>query len=160
MGVVAGKIMTTNVVTVTPETPIQAVAELLATHRFGALPVVAADGTVVGMVTEEDMVQRAARIHLPRHLDFLGGIVYLENPQTFTVEAEKILAITAREIMDDTLHWVRPDTPVEEVAARLLDEDLRRLLVLSEHRHLLGIITRADIVRMMTATDQSPEGSE
>jgi len=155
---VAAEIMTKTVVTVTPDTPLRQVADLLATNRFGGVPVLAPDGTVVGMVTEEDLVTRAAQVHLPRHLDFLGGIVYLENPQSFAAEAEKILALTAREIMDNTVASVSPDTPVETVATRMLAEDLRRLVVLDTERHLLGIITRADIVRMQTTPETFPEG--
>lgn len=155
---VAADIMTKTVVTVTPDTPLRQVADLLAANRFGGVPVLAPDGTVAGMVTEEDLVTRAAQVHLPRHLDFLGGIVYLENPQSFAAEAEKILALTAREIMDNTVASVSPDTPVETVATRMLAEDLRRLVVLDTERHLLGIITRADIVRMQTAPERFPEG--
>lgn len=153
----AEEIMTRDVVTVTPTTPVRDVAELLATRRFGALPVVEEDGVVVGIVTEEDMVARAAAFHLPRHVAFLGGIIYLENPQRFEEEAEKILAITAREIMDEIVPWAAPDTPVEEIASRMLSEDLRRLLVLDAKQHLLGIITRSDIVRMLSVGDRLPD---
>ena len=147
---VAADIMTRDVVTVSPDTPVETVAEMLASQRFGSLPVVDAVGNVLGIVTEEDLVKRAADLHLPRHVTFLGSVIYLENPQRFTAEAEKILAVTAREIMETSVPFMPPDTPVETVAARLLDEDLRRVLVLDEHDRLLGIITRADIVRMQT----------
>ena len=157
---VAADIMTKNVVTVAPETPVREVAEVLAANRFGGVPVIAPDGTVRGMVTEEDLVTRAAQVHLPRHLDFLGGIVYLENPQTFAAEAEKILALNAREIMDTTVDSVAPNTPVETIAARMLDKDLRRVLVLDAEQHVQGIITRADIVRMQTTSERLPEQHE
>jgi len=147
---VAADIMTRDVVTVLPDTPVETVAEMLANQRFGSLPVVETDGRVAGIVTEEDLVTRAASVHLPRHVTFLGSIIYLENPQHFTAEAEKILAVTAQEIMDTDIPFVHPDTPVEEVATRLLDEDLRRVLVLDDDKRLQGIITRADIVRMQT----------
>lgn len=147
---VAADIMTRDVITVSPDTPLGTVAETLASQRFGSLPVVDAAGHLLGIVTEEDLVARAADLHLPRHITFLGSIIYLENPQRFTEEAEKILAVTAREIMETSVPSTPPDTPVEVVAARMLDEDLRRVVVLDDERRLLGIITRADIVRMQT----------
>ncbi len=143
----AADIMTRTVVTVPPDMPVGEVAETLARERFGAVPVVDAAGVVRGIVTEEEMVARAAAFHLPRHIEFLGSIIYLENPQRFEEEAKRILALTAEEIMDHALPTVAPETPVADVAARLLDDDLRRLLVM-EGDHLRGIITRADIVRL------------
>lgn len=153
----AADIMTRDVVTAPPEMPIREVAELLAGKLFGSIPIVEADGRLVGIVTEEDMVSRAADIHLPRHLEFLGGIIYLEAPRRFAEEAEKILAMTAREIMDTDLVTIPPDTPVDEVATRMLQENLRRVLVVDDHACLIGIITRADIVRMLVVGEQLPD---
>lgn len=148
--VVAAEIMTRDVITVRPEMPVGEVAELLRAHRFGGVPVTDDAGTVLGVVTEEDLVERASRVHLPRYVIFLGAVVFLENPQKFNEEAAKILAVSAGEIMNRALDTVPADAPVEEVATRLLDDDLRRLLVLDDAGHLRGIITRADIVRLFT----------
>jgi len=158
--VVAADIMTRDVVTVSPETSVRDVGELLEVNHFGSLPVVDTNRKLLGLVTEEDLVSRAASIHLPRHITFLGGIVFLENPQRFEEEAEKILAINARDIMDEDVPTVLPDTPVDEIATRMLEGDLRRMLVLDEQGRLTGIITRADIVRMLTADGHLPGGEE
>ncbi len=157
---VATDIMTRDVVTVFPETPVREVGELLGNHRFGSVPVVDAQQVLQGIVTEEDLVSRAASFHLPRHITFLGGIVFLENPRRFEEEAERILAMTAREIMDVDVPTVSPDTPVEEVASLMLEENLRRLIVLDHEHHVLGIITRADIVRMLTTSGQLPDDGD
>lgn len=157
---VAADIMTREVVTVLPETPVREVGELLEKHRFGSVPVTDSERKLLGIVTEEDLVTRAASFHLPRHITFLGGIVFLENPQRFEEEAEKILAMTARDIMDDDVPTVAPDTAVDEIATRMLVNDLRRLLVLDDENRLQGIITRADIVRMQTASGQLPNHGE
>ena len=154
---VAADIMTRDVVAIPPETPVREVAQMLGSQRFGSVPVVDEHRHVLGVVSEEDLVLRLARLHLPRHITFLGGIIYLENPHRFTEEAEKILAVTAREIMETEAPFVRSDTPVEVVASRLLNDDLRRLLVLDEQDRLIGIITRADIVRMQVTEGSLPE---
>lgn len=159
MSMTAADIMTRDVVIVAPETPVREVAALLASHKIGAVPVVNAEGVVVGVATEEDMVKRAADIHLPRFvtLSFLGSIIYLEDPDRFREEAEKILATTAQEIMDTEIHTIAPSIEVDDVAAYLLDKELRRLLVLDDAGRLRGIITRADIVRVVTGRTDQPE---
>lgn len=154
---VAADIMTRSVVTASPDMPVGKVADLLSKERFGSMPVTDTEGRVLGIVTEEDLVMRAAHIHLPHHLSMFGGILYLENPQHFTDEAEKILAVTAREIMDTRVAFVYEDTPVETIATRMLHEDLRRMVVLDAEDRLAGIITRADIVRMETVEGRLPE---
>ncbi len=153
----AKEIMTRDVVTVQPETPVAEVAELLARRCFGAVPVVAGDGTVLGVVSEEDLVERASRVHLPHHVYFLGAVVYLEDPRKFAAEAEKILALTAREIMHRDFARIGADESIETVATRLLRDDLRRLLVLDDRGRLQGLITRADIVRTFTTEGRLPD---
>lgn len=155
--VVAADIMTRPVVTVSPETPVRTVADVLASHRFGSVPVIDAEAHLLGLVTEEDMVMRAVEIHLPRHITFLGSVIYLENPERFREEAEKILALTASDIMDTRYPTARPDESVSTLATRMLEGDLRRVLVLDEQSRLQGIITRADIIRMQIRGDQLPD---
>jgi CBS domain-containing protein len=154
---VAAAIMTKAVTTVSPETSVQKVAALLSSNCFGSLPVVDARGRVLGIISETNMVRRAAEIHLPRHLEFLGSIIYLDNPQRFTEEAKAILALTAQDIMEKQFAATRPDVPVAVIATRLLAEDLRRLLVVDADGILLGIITRADIVRQLASRESSPD---
>ena len=60
---VAG-VMTRDVTSVSPETPLLDAARLLREHRFGCLPVTEADGTLVGIVTEADFVRLAAELLL------------------------------------------------------------------------------------------------
>jgi len=153
----AAEIMTAPVITVSPSTSVHDVATLLASKSFGSSPVVDAQGRVLGVVTEESMVRRAAAIHLPRHLEFLGSIIYLENPSSFTEEAKSILAMTAEDIMEKHFAETRPDVSLDMIATRLLAEDLRRVLVIDKEGVLCGIITRADIVRQLALTEQSPD---
>lgn len=153
--IVAADIMTTDVIAVTAETPVAEVAELLASNKFGSVPVLGEDDAVIGIVAEEDLVERASQVHLPNHVVFLGSVIYLENPAKFREEAEKILAMTARDIMHAQVIAVNPDTPVEELASRMLD-GTRRVLVLDADHRLLGIVTRADIVRMYATGGRLP----
>jgi CBS domain-containing protein len=62
----AKHLMTTDVVTITPETPVHEIASLLANQGISAVPVIAEDGRMVGFVTEADLVRRLARGRLMR----------------------------------------------------------------------------------------------
>lgn len=148
----ARDIMTTGIISVLPDTPVDQVADLLAAHRFGAVPVMDADRNVLGIVTEDDLLQRVADVHLPRHITFLGSIIYLENPHHFEEEAQKILGLTAIDIMETQFPTITTDMTLSIIAAKMLAEDLRRMIVIDDDGKLLGIITRADIVRLMAHT--------
>ena len=61
-----GEYMTRNVVTVRPETPVHSAIDLLLEHEFGSLPVVGADGRLVGIVTETDFLRGVRAAIEPR----------------------------------------------------------------------------------------------
>lgn len=153
----AAEIMTTDIVTIASATPVNEVADLLASHRFGAVPVMDSERNLLGIVTEDDLLQRVADIHLPRHVTFLGSIIYLENPHHFEEEAQKMLGLTAADIMDKDFVTIAPDATISSIAARMLAEDLRRMMVIDKTGKLRGIITRADIVRLMAHTGGGTE---
>ncbi|MCE9670449.1 CBS domain-containing protein [Myxococcus stipitatus] len=58
----AADIMTRDVTTVTPDTPLRKAVELLLNHKFGCLPVVDADGALLGILTEADLVRYARQL--------------------------------------------------------------------------------------------------
>ena len=55
----AADVMTTEVITVTPETPVRDIAALLREKRISGVPVVSSDNTVVGIVSEGDLISHA-----------------------------------------------------------------------------------------------------
>jgi CBS domain-containing protein len=119
-------IMTWPVVDVTAETTMHEVAELLATHKVGALLVVDGLHGVVGLVSERDVVRYLA-----------AGA----NPYE----------VTAAELMTRTLIAARPDDSVQEVASRMLESGVRHMPV-REGEKYIGIVSERDLLDVLRAT--------
>lgn len=117
--VLARDIMTTDVVTVTPDTPVERVARLLAEHRITGMPVVDDEGRVIGIVSEYDLISKRGR--------------------------------TAEDVMSREVISVSEDVSAEAVAQLLTERRVRRVPVLREGK-LVGIISRADLVRLFALT--------
>jgi CBS-domain-containing membrane protein len=138
-------IMTKDVVTVRPDMDIRALAELFVSKDISGAPVVSEKGDLLGIVLEEGLILQDKKIHLPTLVAILNG-VFAIGEERFEKEMKKMAAITASGIMEDEMHPVSPDTPVEEVATRVIEEGIHYFPVVSD-KTLVGVITKKDIVR-------------
>src|SRR5699024_12801222 len=109
-------IMTKDVITVNESDTIEQCAKLLTTHNLSGLPVVDEAGHVKGIITEGDLIRRSAKVPTPAYLEFLGGIIYLDNPNKFFDEVKKSMGLTAKEVMTDDLTTIVHDETVEKAA--------------------------------------------
>jgi CBS domain-containing protein len=137
-------LMTTGVRTVTPETPLKEVAAILAEEGISGLPVCDPSGNVLGVVSETDILykeqpHRAARLE------------WLLSPDA-QARALKHSARTAGEAMSSPAVTIAPHRPVSEAARLMLERGVNRLPVV-RNGTLVGIVTRADLVRAFTRTD-------
>ena len=144
----ASDLMTTDVITVSPETQVQDIARMLYERRIGGVPVVDGEGKLRGVVSEADLVVRAARPHFPRYIPFLEGIIFLENPAHYEQAVQKMLAVTAADIMTEKVITAPPTTPLEELATLMTEHNINRV-VITKADHVVGIVTRGDIVRTL-----------
>ena len=69
--------MTPDPVTVTPETNVRDVAKIMVERSIGGLPVVDAEGNLLGMVTESDLVVQDSDVRFPSFVSFLSGYVFI-----------------------------------------------------------------------------------
>jgi CBS domain-containing protein len=145
-----GDVMTRSVVSAQPATPLREVAELLVeNHGISGLPVVDADGTVLGVVSEADLLikaQGAGAIHHRPLARILG-----ESART-REELAKLEAATAGEAMTAPAVTISSRRPVHEAAGVMVKRGVNRLPVVDDGR-LVGIITRADLVRSYVRSD-------
>jgi len=143
--------MTSSVITVTPETSTEDVARLIWEHKIGSLPVVE-NSRVIGIITDYDLITRETEYDAPLFFSFLEA--YLRIPGTGDAQQlRRILAISARELMSSPVITVGPDDTVQDVATLMYDKRLNALPVVNEHHELVGIVSRADIVRLMVADE-------
>lgn len=137
-------LMTRDVITVAPESLLKAVAETLARHRISGVPVVD-DGRVLGVVSEADILQKEAVEQGPGGLGRLLGRTR-SNP--------KKAARTAGEAMTSPAVTVPPQRDVAQAARLLVQRGINRLAVVAEDGRLVGILTRADLVRAFVRSDE------
>jgi len=152
MPVEARDLMTRAVITVTPETPVSEIAKLLSEHNISGVPVVDEDGKLRGIISEADLVVRAARPRFPRYIPFLEGVIFLENPAHYEQEIQKMLAVAAADIMTEKVVTAPPDASVEELATLMTERNVNRIVIIEAGR-IAGVVTRGDIVRTLAESE-------
>jgi CBS domain-containing protein len=138
-------VMTTSVTTVAPETSLKDVAAILAERGVSGLPVVDASGAVIGVVSEADILMKERTPEPPRR-GILGWLLEPEPP------TEKLTARTAGDAMTSPAITVGSGVSVARAASTMVERGVNRLPVVDDGR-LVGIVTRADLVRAFTRTD-------
>src|SRR5690348_12560442 len=86
-----GELMTHDVITARPETRVVEVARMMIDHDVSGIPIVAADGALVGIVTEKDIVVRNANVHFPTSLQILDARIFLTSTRSFEEELRRAL---------------------------------------------------------------------
>ncbi|MBE9065113.1 CBS domain-containing protein [Leptolyngbya cf. ectocarpi LEGE 11479] len=142
-----GEMMTAPPLTVTPDMPLKDAVQLLATHRISGLPVVDKAGEAVGEISETDLMWQVSGASLPAYVMLLDSVVYLTNPARYNQELHKALGQTVADVMSHKVTLVQADDDLQRAAQLMHDKQIRRLLVVDDNRHVIGILTRGDIVR-------------
>ena len=140
-------VMTRDVRTIRADTPIKEAAGLLAEHGISGLPVVDADGMVIGVLSESDIVARESGDGSRSGL--LARLLDLEDPDF----RERLRARPAGEAMSSPAVTITPGRSVHEAAGTMLDEGVNRLPVVDTGM-LVGIVTRADLVKAFVRSDE------
>jgi CBS domain-containing protein len=141
------EIMDSSPETVTPETPVEQVINIMRTNELQGIPVVNSGGRCVGIVTETDLVlpDDDGDLHLPHYVNIFGGTVFLEPLRRFETRLKKAFASTAADMMSEHPTVVEPDTSVDD-AARIIHETGHNRLPVVEHGRLVGVVTRVDVL--------------
>jgi CBS domain-containing protein len=139
------EIMTTEVLTVSPTTSLKDVGEALVARGISGIPVVSTNREVLGVVSETDILYKE-RKREARRAHFFGRGASEE-------EELKLGARTAGEAMTMPALTIAADRPVSEAASLMLDRGVNRLPVVDSEGRLVGIVTRADLVRAFVRSD-------
>jgi len=143
-----GDVMTRDVVSVTPETPLKDVAAVLVERGVSGLPVCDADGAVVGVLSEADLLVKQGGSP-----DRSGGLFAWLVETASAPDLAKLRAHTAGEAMTTPAVTVPAGSAVSEAARTMVSLGVNRLPVVEDGR-LVGIVTRADLVRLFTRSDE------
>ncbi len=144
-------IMTEDVISIEPDTEVAEAARLMWENNLSSLPVLEG-GRVIGMLTDFDMIARESEYNAPMYVPFLDA--YFRIPGSGDPEQlRRILATSAKDLMTKPAVTVEPDTTVQQAATIMYDKRLNALPVVDSDQHLIGIVARADIVRLMVADE-------
>jgi CBS domain-containing protein len=144
----ARDIMTTEVLTVSPETSISEMSKILENRKIGGVPVLDKGGRLVGVITQSDLVERARDLELPPAINILDFHIYLQIPSHLFHKVEKMLGTTVGDCMTENPVTVTPDTPVSKVASLMAKQKVHTIPVVAGEK-LVGIIGKMDLVRAM-----------
>ncbi len=145
----AKDVMTSDPVTVSPETPVSDIARLLLHYRISAVPVADSRQRVIGVVSEGDLVQRAETGTEPRRSWWLWLIA---DPEQRARDYVKSHGRHASDVMSYSAVTVTEDTPLKDIAVLLEHRRIKRVPVVREGK-LVGIVSRADLVRALASCE-------
>ena len=138
------KIMMQPVTTVQPECTLSEAAHILVSKRISGLPVIDQQQKLIGIITEADFL-RALGIpaHHPGH-SLWQTLENLFNPDTVIREADgKVSDLMIREVIT-----VSPEQTLHEALETMKRQQIKRLVVTDARQHVVGIITRSNLVQL------------
>jgi CBS domain-containing protein len=141
-------VMTTEVVAVEAWTPFKEIVARLAQHRISAVPVVDADRRVLGIVTEADLLLKQ------EHPDPKADVSLIWTRRRRQERAKAAAAVAAK-LMTTPAVTVPPTATITEAARRMHTARVKRLPVVDERGQLLGMVSRADLLKVFTRPDEA-----
>jgi len=147
-------IMTRDVVTVSPETEILQAAKILLENHINGVPVVDADGNLVGILCQSDLVAQQKKIPTPSLFTLLDGFIPLTSLKNIEKEVRKIAATSVTHAMTPDPVTVQSDATVEVVATLMVNKNFHTIPVMEEDK-LVGIVGKEDILRTLMPGEEN-----
>lgn len=144
----AKDIMTAKVITVKTETTMEELARVLIENHISGVPVVDAQGKMIGVVTENDLISKNSRLHIPTVLRLFDAYIPIGTGKMES-EIKKITATTVDEICSKDVITVDEEASVEYIATIMTEKKIHTLPV-TRGGKLVGIIGRKDLIRSMS----------
>jgi len=145
----AKDIMTKEVITVKPETTIEELARLLMKQQISGAPVVDDKGKIVGIVTENDLISKNSRLHIPTILRLFDAYIPLGTSKMES-DIRKMAASTVEDICTKEIITVDEEASVEYIATIMTEKRIHILPVVREGK-LVGIIGKKDLIKGIAA---------
>jgi CBS domain-containing protein len=143
----ASDVMVTNVITVSPETTVQEIANILVANRISAVPVVDEHGALVGIVSEGDLIHR---VEVGTERQYPWWRKMIGDRSVFARDFLKSRGIRAADVMTRHVITAGPDMSLGELASLLEQHRIKRVPIVDRGR-LVGIVSRANLVQALAA---------
>jgi len=144
----AQDIMTTDVVTIGPDIDITEAARTLLDKGVNGLPVTDAEGRLVGILCQSDLVRMQKSLPIPSLFTLLDGLVPLSSTALLEAEVKRIAASKVADAMSTDVVTVTPETTIDEIASLMVDRKFHTLPV-TEGDILVGIVGMKDIIKTL-----------
>ncbi len=141
-------IMTSDVISVSPETEILQAARIMVEKRINGLPVLDGTGKLVGILCQSDLVAQQKNVPIPSLFSLMDGFMPLTSLKKIEKEVEKIAAFTVAQAMTRKPVFVSPETSIEDVASLMVDRNFHTLPVIEDNR-LVGIVGKEDVLKTL-----------
>ena len=148
----ASDVMTTNVISVTPDMTVRDVARIFVDNGISGAPVLDPEGRIAGMISEGDLLRRT-EIGTDERKRASWLDVWSANHEAR--DYIKTHAVKVRDVMTADVVTVQPDTPLGEVAGILETRRIKRVPVTQAGR-LVGLVSRANLVQALASVPDEP----
>jgi CBS domain-containing protein len=144
----ASDIMTTDVISVQKDTSLKDLAKLMYENHINGVPVVDADGLLIGIICESDLIRKGKKLHIPTVVAIFDWVLYLERPKKIEKEIQVINATKVEDLYTNKVVTVDEKTPVDEIATIMEEKKISTIPVMDENR-LVGVIGKTDLLRTL-----------
>jgi CBS-domain-containing membrane protein len=145
----ARDIMTTDVITTSPSTTIEELARIFVERRISGTPVLDEAGKLVGIVTENDLIRKNKKFHIPTIIRLFDAYIMLESKSKVEQEIKDMAAIKVGDICRFPVTTVTADTAVDDIATMMSEKGVH-LIPVVDGAALVGIIGKIDVIKALT----------
>ncbi len=147
-------IMTTDLITVTPDTDVARVAQILLDNHINGAPVVDHNDRITGIICQSDLIAQQKKLPIPTFFTFLESVIQVTSMKEIDKQVSKIAALTVSQAMSPNPVTVEPDTDLETVASLMVDNNFHTLPVIEEDR-LVGVVGKEDVLRTLISSSDN-----
>jgi CBS domain-containing protein len=142
----AKNIMKKKVITVSPDTSVEELGRLFMEKNLSGAPVIDENGDIYGIVTENDLISKEKRFHIPTIITIFDAIIPLQTDAAVEKEIKRMAATTVGDICTREVITVDEETSINDIATIMTEKKIHLLPVLREEE-IVGIIGKKDVIK-------------
>jgi len=144
------EIMTTELKTLSPDMSVKEALGKLQSMKISGLPVIDADGKLLGMLTEKEILSYI----LPSYIQKVGRFIYEENPKSTKKKFAELDIVKVSQLMRKDMVVTGEETTLCEVARIILTQKIRRIPVVDKAGKMIGLVCREDVIKAFMKENQ------
>ena len=137
--------MKKEVVTVAPDTTVEEAGRLFIEKNISGAPVVTREGRLYGIVTENDLITKNKRLHIPTILRIFDAFIPLESSSSLEKEMRKMAAYLVKDICTRDVITIKENTPLQEIATIMTERKVHLLPVMRGEK-VVGVVGRREVL--------------